>query len=146
MRRMLTRLGTSGAETRFKRAAQGWIFRAPTPWILGPRPHYLVSDAQKAKIEMVLGLSFLVTCLLLAASVLFLMPPSVVLKSVPYFEDRLLIFVVYCLGVSGLQNLGHCFAFRAISYPRGARDTFFCLSRGLSHWATWSSCLAHCSG
>jgi hypothetical protein len=114
MRRMLTRLGTSGAETRFKRAAQGWIFRAPTPWILGPRPHYLVSDAQKAKIEMVLGLSFLVTCLLLAASVLFLMPPSVVLKSVPYFEDRLLIFVVYCLGVSGLQNLGHCFAFRAI--------------------------------
>jgi len=114
MRRMLMRLGASGAETRFKRAPQGWIFRAPTPRIFGPRPHYLVSDAQKAKIETVLGLSLLVTCLLLAGSVLILKPPSILLKSVPDFEDRLLIFVAYCLAVSSLQNLAHCFAFRAI--------------------------------
>jgi hypothetical protein len=115
MRRMLLRLGISIENTtRFKRAPQGWIFRAPTPWIFGPRPHYLVSDAQKVKIETVLGLSLLVTCLLLAVSVLILMPPSVLLTSLPNFETRLLVFAVFWLVVSGLQNLGHCFAFQVI--------------------------------
>src|SRR5262245_1281120 len=34
----------------FKRVPEGWIFRAPSPWLLGPCRHYLVSDAQRAAI------------------------------------------------------------------------------------------------
>jgi hypothetical protein len=32
----------------------GWIFRAPSPWLFGDVPHYLVNDAQKAQIETIL--------------------------------------------------------------------------------------------
>jgi hypothetical protein len=77
MRRMFLRFGTSIADGHFKRAHQGWIFQAPTPWILGPRSHYLVSEEQKAKIEMVLGASTFVVWLLSAVTV------SVVLFSMP---------------------------------------------------------------
>jgi hypothetical protein len=112
MRRMLTRLGTSGAGTRFKRAAQGWIFRAPTPWILGPRPHYLVSDAQKAKIEVVLGASTLVVWLLAAviAAIVFLWPP---LASVTTLYKHFLFLALCCLLLAG-QNFYNCLALRAI--------------------------------
>jgi hypothetical protein len=32
----------------------GWIFRAPSPWLFGDVPHYVVNDAQKAQIEAIL--------------------------------------------------------------------------------------------
>ncbi len=32
----------------------GWIFRAPSPWLFGDVPHYLVNDAQKAQIGTIL--------------------------------------------------------------------------------------------
>jgi len=35
----------------FKPVADGWVYRAPNPWIFGDAPHYLVNDAQKAQIE-----------------------------------------------------------------------------------------------
>jgi hypothetical protein len=38
----------------FKRTAGGWVFRAPSPWIFGNTPHYLVSDEQKRKITQAL--------------------------------------------------------------------------------------------
>jgi hypothetical protein len=32
----------------------GWIFRAPSPWLFGDVPHYIVNDTQKAQIETIL--------------------------------------------------------------------------------------------
>lgn len=111
MRPMLLRLGTSVAETRFKRAPQGWIFRAPTPWILGSRAYYRVSDAQKAKIELVLGASHSVVWLLCGALglVMFLGAPLVLL----HVTGEWILFLGILL-VMGLQNLWHCFALRAV--------------------------------
>jgi len=37
-------------EVAFKRTDGGWIFKAPSPWLVGPAPHYIVNDAQKAAI------------------------------------------------------------------------------------------------
>jgi hypothetical protein len=34
----------------FKRVPDGWVFRAPKEWKFGDKRHYLVSDAQKAKL------------------------------------------------------------------------------------------------
>jgi hypothetical protein len=52
------------AASQFRRSADAWIFRAPTPWVVGPRPHYLLDNSQKAKIELILGASHAVTWLL----------------------------------------------------------------------------------
>jgi hypothetical protein len=32
----------------FKRVPEGWVFMAPNPWLMGRRPTYLVSEAQRA--------------------------------------------------------------------------------------------------
>jgi hypothetical protein len=37
-------------EINFKRVSDGWVFRAPNPWILGESPHYLVSDDHRVRI------------------------------------------------------------------------------------------------
>lgn len=37
-------------ELSFKRVPAGWVFQAPNPWLVGPRRHYLVNDAQKAEL------------------------------------------------------------------------------------------------
>jgi hypothetical protein len=42
--------GDRWQEICFKRVPEGWIFRAPNPWILGLHRHYLVSENQKAEI------------------------------------------------------------------------------------------------
>src|SRR5262245_55621820 len=59
-------------EVLFKPVADGYVFRAPNPWILGNAKHYRVSEAQKALIlkilympEWVIGifwLAFFVIC------------------------------------------------------------------------------------
>jgi len=118
MRRMLISFGTPAAGTQFKRAHQGWIFQPPTPWILGPRPRYLVSETQKVQTEMVLGASNLVTwsILILATIWLVLFPMgSLVLLGVPSdWSDRLLVFILFCLLVPVLQNFCVFFALRAL--------------------------------
>jgi len=38
----------------FKPVADGWVYRAPNPWVFGDAPHYLVNDAQKAQIEAII--------------------------------------------------------------------------------------------
>jgi hypothetical protein len=53
---LLLRWGRVMADRQFTRANDAnWIFRGPTPWFVGPRPHYRVDETQKAKIEMVYG-------------------------------------------------------------------------------------------
>ena len=51
------KMGTAGSRMKsalFKAVPGGWVFRSPNPWVFGDTPHYLVDDAQKAKIEAVL--------------------------------------------------------------------------------------------
>src|SRR5262249_32039507 len=38
----------------FKPTANGWIFRAPNPWLFGRGPHYVVNDEQRAQIAELL--------------------------------------------------------------------------------------------
>lgn len=42
--------GDGWQEICFKPVPEGWIFRAPNPWILGLHRHYLVSENQKTEI------------------------------------------------------------------------------------------------
>jgi hypothetical protein len=45
----------SSQSALFKPASGGgWIFRAPSPWLFGDVPHYLVNDVQKAQIDTIL--------------------------------------------------------------------------------------------
>jgi hypothetical protein len=121
MRRMLLRLGASVAADRlFRPTPQGWVFRAPTPWILGPQPHYLLSEAQKAKIEIVLGASTLGAWLLSAAVFVLLWSPSITLSA------SLQIFALCCL-IALAQNSYHCFAFRNLlkNSPRTPEQSTF---------------------
>jgi hypothetical protein len=37
-------------EASFKPVADGFVFRTPSPWLLGPGEHYLVTEAQKTEI------------------------------------------------------------------------------------------------
>jgi hypothetical protein len=38
-------------EVAFEQLDQGaWLFKAPRPWLVGPAPHFLVNEAQKAAI------------------------------------------------------------------------------------------------
>ena len=39
-------------ERAFKRVPEGWIFRAPNPWLFGPRRHYLIDQAQKSELSI----------------------------------------------------------------------------------------------
>lgn len=96
---LLLRYGASIAAVQFKRTPQAWIFRAPTLWFLGPRPHYLVSETQKLKIETLFGASNCVSWLLLAAVglMLFLWALSVPLRSVT--TDLMLIFSLVSVGI-----------------------------------------------
>jgi len=64
---LLARFGNQMAESHFKRIPQGWIFRAAPPWSITLGSHYLVSDPTKAKIEVLLGASYLVAWLTIAA-------------------------------------------------------------------------------
>jgi len=99
-----------------KPTSQGWIFRAPTPWILGAHPHYLVSETQKTKIEIALGASHLTEGLFCAALwlVFFPLAPSVLLHVLPDATGRLLALFLSFLVVMGLRNLWQCFALRAL--------------------------------
>jgi hypothetical protein len=38
-------------ELSFKRVPEGWIFRAPNPWLFGPGRHYLIDQAQKSELS-----------------------------------------------------------------------------------------------
>ena len=37
-------------ELSFKRVPEGWVYRAPNPWLLGRSRYYLVSEKQKSEI------------------------------------------------------------------------------------------------
>ena len=37
--------------TLFKPVSDGYVFRAPSPWVVGPARHYLVNEAQKTELN-----------------------------------------------------------------------------------------------
>jgi hypothetical protein len=49
--------GLSGLDERaaFKRTANGYVFRAPSRWLIGPARHYLVDEARKDEIVCALS-------------------------------------------------------------------------------------------
>jgi hypothetical protein len=49
--------GLNGADERvaFKRTAGGYVFRAPSRWLIGPARHYLVDGARKDEIVLALA-------------------------------------------------------------------------------------------
>jgi hypothetical protein len=58
LRRLLLMFGAGIAE--FERTPQGWVFQASALWVFGARPRYLVDEAQKTNIELLLGTGALV--------------------------------------------------------------------------------------
>lgn len=37
-------------ELSFKRVPEGWVYRAPNPWLVGRARHYLLDEAQKSEV------------------------------------------------------------------------------------------------
>ncbi|MEJ0075551.1 MAG: hypothetical protein WDO17_08900 [Alphaproteobacteria bacterium] len=101
------------AATQFRPSGEGWIFRAPTPLGVGPHPHYIVDDAKKATIEIIVGAGTIVLYVLVILLVIwFLLYPAgrIWVTSPSQFEDHVLTFMIVGLSLSILQNLYHCFA------------------------------------
>ena len=74
----------------FKAVPEGWLFGAPRPWLaFGPRPTYLVTDAQKAVLAARIRLSRYVRLLLaipLVAATPFWMH---LVRGLSFFENTL---------------------------------------------------------
>ncbi|HEY6994758.1 MAG TPA: hypothetical protein VH397_13670 [Xanthobacteraceae bacterium] len=41
---------TGMEELSFKRVPDGWVYRAPNPWLLGPARYYLLNEARKSEV------------------------------------------------------------------------------------------------
>jgi hypothetical protein len=90
----------------FKAVPEGWLFGAPRPWLaFGPRPTYLVTDAQKAVLAARIRLSRYVRLLLaipLVAATPFWMH---LVRGLSFFENTLLVLGLYLLSVHFLEYL-----------------------------------------
>src|ERR1044072_8846910 len=112
MWRILQDLGRQMTATHFRRSAPGWIFRGPTPLGLGPHPHYVIDDARKTTIEIIVGVGTIVLYVLVILLLIwFLFYPAsrIWVTSPSKFEDHVLTFMILGLSLSILQNLYHCF-------------------------------------
>jgi hypothetical protein len=125
---MFTATRNSVAYADFKPGDGGWIFRAPVPWILGPRPHYLLTGSQKARVEQIYGRIFLVFSALALALILLIIWPSsesaqnVLPPSILGFpRDTLAALVCGALG-AWLQSASRYLALRSLL--RNAPQTF----------------------
>ena len=60
-------------EVAFKQVRKdAWLFKAPRPWLVGPAPHYMVNDTQKAAIARRLRLSKLISISMLVIVLIIL--------------------------------------------------------------------------
>jgi hypothetical protein len=126
---VVLRIGREIAMARFRRLPKGWVFRAPVPWVLGPHPHYLVNEAEKAEIESVLCRNFLIwsSALVVILPLAWLVLPSILpislLHSTSFLPPLVLIWSVLTSLIIGLlHNLHNCFALQPLlrSAPRTA--------------------------
>jgi hypothetical protein len=90
----------------FKAVPEGWLFGAPRPWLaFGPRPTYLVTDAQKAVLAARIRLSRYIRLLLaipLVAASPFWMH---LVRDLSLFDHTLLVLGLYLLSVHFLEYL-----------------------------------------
>ena len=63
-------------ELSFKRTPEGWVFQAPNWWLIGPRRHYLVNEAQKSKIAAQLRRMWTMVLLVIIALIAIGLPLS----------------------------------------------------------------------
>jgi hypothetical protein len=60
-------------EVAFKQVSKdAWLFKAPRPWLVGPAPHYIVNDTQKAAIAKRLRRSKLISVSMLVIVLIIL--------------------------------------------------------------------------
>ena len=45
---------TAMSDALFMKVDEGWVYRAPNPWVFGDCPHYLVNDEQKAQLTAII--------------------------------------------------------------------------------------------
>jgi hypothetical protein len=70
-------------EVAFKEVSKdAWLFKAPRPWLVGPAPHYVVNETQKAAIAKRLRRSKLISVSML---VIFLVILGVIAARMPEF-------------------------------------------------------------
>jgi len=100
------------AASQFRRSADAWIFRAPAPWVVGPRPHYLVNEAQKSTIETIVGVGYILLYLFVILAIVWfaLYPGARIVNRSSQLEDHLLTFMLGCLSLGVLYNVYQYFA------------------------------------
>jgi hypothetical protein len=86
-------------ELSFMRTPEGWVFQAPNPWMIGPRRHYLVNDAQKAVISGHLRRMWTMTLLAILVMVVVAIPVSEDFGGIRHPFVMLSVFVL--LGAAG---------------------------------------------
>ena len=99
MRELVRRLGASMTSLQFRRVPDGWIFRAPRLFGLGPQPHFLVDDGQKGKIDFVLAIYFSVAIVFMLLPIAWIAAyPLMSLRTPSDWNNHLLIFFALSLG------------------------------------------------
>ena len=94
---------------------EGWIFRAPTLFGLGPRPHFLLDDAQKAKIDFVLAIYFPVAIAFMLLPLAWIAAyPLMSLRTPSDWNNHLLVFFVLSLGLALAGRLIQYLALRQL--------------------------------
>src|SRR4051812_32472797 len=95
---IVQRLGRQMSARQLRRTADAWIFRAPTPWVVGPHPHYLVNETQKSAIETIVGVGYILLYLLVILAVVWfvLYPGASIVSRSSQLEDHLLTFILGC--------------------------------------------------
>ena len=94
------------AELSFRQVANGWVYRAPNPWIFGDKLHYLVRDDQKARIVAVLTTPRL--GLLSLVSILGQLVSAVIV---------LVVRLKFSVSLGWTNNAWDAFTFVAIAFP-----------------------------
>src|SRR5689334_19677851 len=101
MRHLIARLGLYLAQPCFRRSPHGWAYRPMrSPWPFDTRTQYRVTEAQKTKIEAILGVSHLAAWLIFAVALLAVIG-GVALKIAFTF----IAFGVFCLFLTVIQYI-----------------------------------------
>jgi len=92
-------------ELSFKPVAGGYLYRAPSPWLFGPAPHYIVTEEQKAALAMkhraMLRQAFWLIIVMgaFAAPLASLFPPT---QGIPFIAASMLIGLAIGLFLNAL--------------------------------------------
>jgi hypothetical protein len=137
-------LSDSWQDWFFKRVPEGWVVSLPSPWMLGRRRHYLVSEAQRADIIAFFGhvsWAFIVAVMLLGF-IWFLLLLWAHSNIPPLWNDRpltdLIMLVLFGFRCGGRGQL--------VDVVAAAIDTLRCAPHGLSDNSRRAVACASCGG